>query len=86
MTKSQTTSGYAPIIEPRLRLLSPEQLQQIHLASLEVLERTGVDVQLPEAVDLLSEAGADVRDPSRVKIPSWLVDEALRTTPPHYDL
>jgi trimethylamine--corrinoid protein Co-methyltransferase len=81
MTKSQTTTGYEPIIKPQLRLLSSEQLQQIHLASLEVLERTGVDVQLPEAVDLLGAAGADVRDPSRVKIPSYLVDEALRTTP-----
>ncbi len=81
MTTQNTSKEYAPIIEPRLRLLSPDQLQKIHLASLEVLERTGVDVGLPEAVELLGEAGADVRDPSRVKIPSYLVDEALRTTP-----
>ena len=73
--------GYAPIIRPQMKLLSSEQLKQIHLASLEVLERTGVDVCLPEAVELLAAAGADVRDSSRVKIPSHLVDEALRTTP-----
>jgi trimethylamine--corrinoid protein Co-methyltransferase len=81
MTTPKTSSGYAPIIVPQLRLLSSDQLQQLHLASLEVLERTGVDVGLPEAVDLLGEAGADVRDPTRIKIPSHLVDEALRTTP-----
>ncbi len=47
-----------------MALLSSDQLQQIHLAFLEVLEKTGVDVGLPEAVDLLGEAGADVRDPT----------------------
>jgi trimethylamine--corrinoid protein Co-methyltransferase len=81
MATRKASSGYAPNIKPRLKLLSTEQLQQIHLASLEVLERTGVDVGLPEAVNLLGEAGADVRDPHRTKIPSYLVDEALRTTP-----
>ncbi len=81
MTSIDRNHGYAPIIEPRMTFLSSDQLQQIHLASLEVLERTGVDVGLPEAVDLLGEAGADVRDPTRIKIPSHLVDEALRTTP-----
>jgi len=41
--------GYAPVINPQMKLLSSDQLQQIHLASLEVLERTGVNVGLPEA-------------------------------------
>jgi trimethylamine--corrinoid protein Co-methyltransferase len=81
MTGTERIHRYAPVIKPQLRLLSSDQLRQIHLASLEVLERTGVDVRLPEAVDLLGNAGADVRDPSRVKIPSHMVDEALRTTP-----
>ena len=81
MTNMDPTKGYVPVIQPRLRLLSSDQLQQIHLASLEVLERTGVDVGHPEAVDLLGAAGAFVRDPARVKIPSHMVDEALRTTP-----
>lgn len=81
MTSIDRNHGYAPIIESRMTFLSSDQLQQIHLASLEVLERTGVDVGLSEAVDLLGEAGADVRDPTRIKIPSHLVDEALRTTP-----
>lgn len=64
-----------------LNMMTNEQCQQIHLASLEVLERAGVDVQLDEALRLLKQAGADVRDPSKVKISSSLVDWALRNTP-----
>lgn len=64
-----------------LNMMTSEQCQQIHLASLEVLERAGVDVQLDEALSLLNQAGADVRDPSKVRIPSSLVDWALRNTP-----
>jgi len=81
MSNNNSIRKYMPVVNPQLKLLSSDQMRQIHLASLEVLERTGVDVQLQEAVDLLGEAGADVRDPSRVKIPSFLVDEALRTAP-----
>ena len=81
MNSIDRNHGYAPIINPQMKLLRHDQLKQIHLASLEVLERTGVDVRLDEAVELLAAAGADVRDASRVKIPSHLVDEALRTTP-----
>ena len=64
-----------------LNMMTNEQCRQIHLASLEVLERAGVDVQLDDALILLNRAGADVRDPSKVKIPSALVDWALRNTP-----
>ena len=81
MNSIDRNQGYATIINPQMKLLSSDQLKQIHLASLEVLERTGVDVRLSEAVELLAAAGADVRNPSRVKIPSRLVDEALRTAP-----
>ena len=64
-----------------LNMTTNEQCRQIHLASLEVLERAGVDVQLDEALRLLKAAGADVRNPAKVKIPSALVDWALRNTP-----
>ena len=81
MTSRNSVGPYNPVVAPQMQLLSSDQMQQIHLASLEVLERTGVDVQLPEAVDLLGKAGADVRDPSRVRIPSHLIDAALQTAP-----
>jgi len=66
---------------PQLRLLTEGQLYRIHLASLEILRRTGVRFFEPEAVKLLREAGADVTDQTLVRIPSHLVEEALRTVP-----
>jgi trimethylamine--corrinoid protein Co-methyltransferase len=67
---------------PLLNILSPEELDEIHYASLEVLERTGLNVGHPEAVALLSDAGAMVAsDGKRVRIPSNLVKQALHTAP-----
>ncbi|MBA7542091.1 Glycine betaine methyltransferase [subsurface metagenome] len=63
-----------------LKLLSDEELDNIHYASLEILERTGVDIYHDEALDLLSSSGAII-DRNRVKIPSHLVKRALSTVP-----
>jgi len=63
-----------------LKLLSEEELDRIHYASLELLERTGVDIYHEEALDLLSSAGANVNG-DRVRIPSYLVKQALNTAP-----
>ncbi len=68
-------------IRPKLQLLSQDQIKQIHSASLGILERTGVRVMLPEALDLLEKAGAWVLSETMVKIPSHLVEEALRSAP-----
>jgi trimethylamine--corrinoid protein Co-methyltransferase len=66
---------------PQIHLLSDDQIYRIHLASLEILERTGVRFFEPEAVKLLREAGADVTDQTLVRIPSYMIEEALRTVP-----
>ena len=42
--------------------LSPQQCEKLHNASLEILERTGVRLYEPEAVELLKKAGAFVSD------------------------
>lgn len=68
-------------IRPRFQLLSQDQIKQIHLASLDILERTGVRVMLQEALDLLEKAGAWVLSENMVKIPAHLVEEALRSAP-----
>jgi len=81
MSKIELTDGYEMMARPQLKLMSEDQVRQIHEASLEVLERTGVRVLLPEALTLLEQAGADVRDKNSVKIPSWLVEECLRHAP-----
>lgn len=60
MTKEQANNLSFEIMRPRIQLLTSDQISEIHLASLEVLEKTGVDVLLPEAVNLLRKGGADV--------------------------
>ncbi|MBC7240968.1 MAG: trimethylamine methyltransferase family protein [Anaerolineae bacterium] len=65
---------------PVLRTLSDEQVRQIHLATLEVLERTGVQITHPRAKEILAGAGARVQG-DRVRIPSWMVEDALHKAP-----
>jgi len=65
---------------PRLAVINDQQLQQIHQATLEVLERTGVQVTHKKAKEILYSAGAYV-DGDRVRIPSWLVMDAVQKAP-----
>jgi len=74
-------SNYIHFSTPQFRLLSDSQIEELHLATLQILERTGVAFDCQEAIDLLGNAGADVSNPDRVKIPSFLVEQALRTAP-----
>lgn len=63
-----------------MKVVSEDQVKKIHLATLEVLERTGVDVFAEEALALLGNAGAHING-NRVKIPGWLVEESVRLAP-----
>ena len=65
----------------RLTLLTHEECEQIHHASLEILERIGMVIHLPQALELLKAAGADVSDPQHVTIPPALVTRALASAP-----
>jgi trimethylamine--corrinoid protein Co-methyltransferase len=65
---------------PRLKVINDHQLQQLHQATLEVLERTGVQVTHARAKEILHGAGAQV-DGDRVRLPSWMVMDAVRTAP-----
>ena len=66
--------------KPRLQVVNDAQIAQIHAATLDVLERTGVKITHPKALEVLSGAGAQV-DGDRVKIPGWLVEDAIRKAP-----
>lgn len=74
-------ANYTQFNSPQFRLLSENQVEELHLASLQIIEKTGVTVECSEGLDILAEAGADTSDPRRVKIPSHLVEQALRDTP-----
>jgi trimethylamine--corrinoid protein Co-methyltransferase len=68
-------------------ILSGDDLDKIHGATMEVLRRLGVKVLEPEALELLDRAGADAdRKTKMVRIPEGLVREALRKAPSEFKM
>ncbi|EHQ91766.1 trimethylamine methyltransferase family protein [Desulfosporosinus youngiae] len=63
------------------RTLSEKQAEEIHLASCQILEDTGMVIHHEEAVELLRQAGAQVENGNRVYFPSFLVKQALQSAP-----
>jgi len=61
--------------------IATDQIEKVHLATLEILQRTGVAVQEPEARRLLLDAGAHAGAGDRLRIPPDLVKRALATAP-----
>lgn len=70
--KSMTSAHYAR--------MGNEECAKIHQASLEILQRVGVDVHDEKAREILVSSGARA-DGLRVRIPEYLVTRALATTP-----
>jgi trimethylamine---corrinoid protein Co-methyltransferase len=62
--------------------LTEAQLDEIHRATLDVLENCGVVVESEEALDLMAVGGCRVdRAEKRVRIPARLVEDAIRSAP-----
>ena len=76
MTKSFKSLNKQPLLE----LLDEKELDDIHYASLEILEDVGVDIFCEESRELLIGAGAYTNG-KNVKIPSCMVEDAIRTSP-----
>jgi trimethylamine--corrinoid protein Co-methyltransferase len=77
------------ISNPRLSLniLDPEQVERIHSATLEVIERTGVRFPSRKALDIWEAHGATVdRDTMIVRVPGHVIEDALAQCPPTYTL
>jgi trimethylamine--corrinoid protein Co-methyltransferase len=69
-------------IKPELKVLSDEQLQEIHKASMDILWNTGVLVKSKTARDLLKKAGAVVDENTMIcRIPANIIEEALKQAP-----
>ena len=75
------SSDYTVFQSPQFAVLSDSQLQDLHLAALEVLRRTGIRFHHQEALDMLREPGAFVSDGNLVKFPARLVEDAIASTP-----
>jgi len=75
-------SDYSRSYRPRgFRNLHQDQIDILHNASLEIMDRTGMRFFDQEALDLFKKAGAGLSDGNLVRIPSHLVEWALRTVP-----
>ena len=68
-----------PTFQPRLRVLNREQALAIHAAALEILAKTGFKMEHPGALELLAGAGAKVSNGDWVKLPTHIVEEALKS-------
>ncbi len=67
--------------------LAPDQIQRLRDASLQILERVGVEVPHPELLGRFAEAGAAVdHSRGRVRIPPDLVQRALGQAGKHFAL
>ncbi len=83
------TGKIKSITNPKLSLdiLSPEEIQRIHTATLDVIEKVGVRFPSRRALDIWEAHGAQVnRDSSVVKVPGQIIEDALKLAPPKYDL
>lgn len=65
-----------------IKVLSKDELQRVNLYSLEILESVGIKTESKKVINLFKEAGAivDVKE-GVIKIPSHLVEEALKAAP-----
>ena len=65
-----------------LSSLTDDELFDIHLATLEVLEKTGLFIESDKAIETFDGAGAEVDRRNRiVKLPPYLVEDAIRSAP-----
>ena len=80
---AQQASGQARLMMEPARIVSDDELENLHLASLDVLQTIGIDVMLPEARDYFVQAGASV-DGERVRIPGEVIMDAIATVPSRF--
>jgi trimethylamine--corrinoid protein Co-methyltransferase len=74
-------------MQPKLELLSGELISRILDEALELMRNPGIKVQSEVARKLLAEGGAKVDAASEVvKIPEFLVHQALASVPRHFSL
>jgi len=74
-------SQLPPVHPSGYRMFTQAQLEEIHLASLEILRRTGVRVHESESLALLKEAGCAVSDGNLVRFPAAVVENAIELAP-----
>ena len=68
---------------PPMTIVSDDEIESIHRASLQVLSEIGMDFTLGEARDILKKAGAKI-DGDRVRFDPEMVEELIKTAPAQF--
>lgn len=72
---------------PPMKILSDDQIEAIHQASLRVLAELGIELMSAEARALFRQAGAEVDEATQiVRIDGALLEELISTAPPQFTL
>ena len=75
-------AGYSRHSGFGLNIFSDDEIYAIHCATLDVLNNCGIKIYSKEARDIFDGGGAKVDDKNElVKIPPYLVEEAIRSAP-----
>jgi trimethylamine---corrinoid protein Co-methyltransferase len=83
------TKNIKSITDPQisLNILSKDDIQKIHAATLEVIESIGVRFPSQKALDILASHGAKIdQDKMVARIPAPVIEKALEGAPPGYTL
>jgi trimethylamine---corrinoid protein Co-methyltransferase len=70
---------------PHFRVLNESQCKELYEATLECLQRVGVQMHNAQARDLLASSGAEMNG-QIVHIPAHLVEDAIKNTPPTFSV
>ena len=69
-----------------IEVLDEEQIERIHLASMDILEQQGLEVLGEQALDVFRKAGARVDDDGMVRMDRGLVMAAISTAPAEFNV
>ena len=84
MAKYGIKAGFDSMVCSGLKLLSNDELDTLHYATLQVLKKTGIRVESQLAADLFQSGGASVQKTdgyALVKIPAYLVEDSIQSAP-----
>jgi len=85
-SKTNTSASSRSYRPSGFRNLNQDQIEVLHNASLEIMERTGMRFFDREALNLFKKAGAGISDENLVRIPSHLVEWARRSAPENVNI
>lgn len=70
-----------------MKVISDDQVEMIHQASIRILEELGIELMSDRALDAFAKAGADVdRENQVVRVDRALLEDTIKTAPPVFTL